>query len=329
MAARARKRAIRLIENSNDIFVATHIRPDGDALGSLLGLLLALEKTGARVAALCTDPVPANYAFLPAADRILSLPPDWKAGLGIVVDCDGLGRTGALEPALASLPALIDLDHHDTDRTFGQERLVDATAGAAAEIVHELIRDMGTPLDAEISTCLYAAILTDTGRFCYGNTTARSLRIAAELVASGADPHYIARKVYEERSVPATHLLGVALSRLSAAEDGQIVSSVLRPEDFECTGAAPSETEGIIGHLRAIGGTRVAILFVEPDHDAVRVSLRSDGSVDVGEVALGFGGGGHAMAAGCTVTGSVEVVEQSVLEAVRLALGRPSERDAG
>ncbi len=313
MAARARKRAIRLIENSNDIFVATHIRPDGDALGSLLGLLLALEKTGARVAALCTDPVPANYAFLPAADRILSLPPDWKAGLGIVVDCDGLGRTGALEPALASLPALIDLDHHDTDRTFGQERLVDATAGAAAEIVHELIRDMGTPLDAEISTCLYAAILTDTGRFCYGNTTARSLRIAAELVASGADPHYIARN----------------LSRLSAAEDGQIVSSVLRPEDFECTGAAPSETEGIIGHLRAIGGTRVAILFVEPDHDAVRVSLRSDGSVDVGEVALGFGGGGHAMAAGCTVTGSVEVVEQSVLDAVRLALGRPSERDAG
>ncbi len=328
-AARARTRAIRLIEASSGVYVATHIRPDGDALGSLLGLSLALEKAGFRVAALCADPVPSTYAFLPAAHRVLSSPPDWAADVGIVVDCDGLARVGDLEPALSGLPALIDLDHHGTEQAFGQEQLIDPTAGASAEIVYELLRDMKLPLDAEISTCLYTAVLTDTGRFCYGNTTARSLRIAAELVAGGADAHAIARKVYEERSMAATHLLGVALSRLAATSDGQVVSSVLRPADFAETGAESSDTDGIIDHLRAIGGPRVAILFVEPDHDAVRVSLRSDGSVDVSEIALEFGGGGHAMAAGCTVTGKVELVERSVLEAVTIALKRPSEQDAG
>jgi phosphoesterase RecJ-like protein len=328
-AAREWTRAIRLIETSSGIYVATHIRPDGDALGSLLGLSLALEKAGLQVAALCADPVPSTYAFLPAVDWILSSPPDWQADVGIVVDCDGLARVGALEPALAGLPSLIDLDHHDTEQAFGQEQLIDPTAGASAEIVYDLLREMELPLDAEISTCLYAAVLTDTGRFCYGNTTARSLRIAAELVAGGADPHAIARKVYEERSMAATHLLGVALSRLAATTDGQVVSSVLRPADFAETGASSSDTDGIIAHLRAIGGPRVAILFVEPDHDAVRVSLRSDGSVDVSEIALEFGGGGHAMAAGCTVTGKAELVERRVLDAVSLALNRPSEQDAG
>jgi phosphoesterase RecJ-like protein len=328
-AARARRRAIRLIERSSEIYLGTHVRPDGDALGSLLGLGLALEKAGHRVAALCADPVPASFTFLPGADRIRADAPSWRAALGIVVDCDGLSRVGALEPVFASLPALIDIDHHGTDQAFGQERLVDPAAGATAEIVYDLLQEMDIPLDVDISTCLYTGVLTDTGRFCYGNTTSTSLRVAAELLAGGADAHLVARKVYEERSVAATHLLGLALTRLSPALGGQVVSSVLRREDFGKTGASPSDTEGIIDHLRAIGGPRVAILFVQPDDDYVRVSLRSDGSVDVSKIALGFGGGGHAMAAGCTVDGTAKTVEKEVLEAIRIALDRLDQQDAG
>jgi len=326
---RARDRVTRLVHSSRDIWVGTHIRPDGDALGSLLGLSLALERTGRRVAPLCADPVPDNYRFLPGADRVSPEPPEWKAELGIVVDCDGLSRLGRLEPAFGGLAHLVDIDHHHTDHAFGEERLVDSTAGATAEIVYDVLQGLQLQPDADIATCLYAAILTDTGRFCYGNTTARSLRIAAEMVAAGAAPDRIARRIYEERSVEATHLLGVALSRLSADLEGQVVSSVLTQKDFRETGAEPGDTDGIIDHLRAIGGPRVALLLVEPNHDAVRVSLRSDGSVDVSEIALGFGGGGHMMAAGCTVTGTAEGVREQVLEAVRNALDRPSGHDGG
>jgi phosphoesterase RecJ-like protein len=316
----ARDRVIRLIRSSKRVYVSSHIRPDGDALGSLLALGLALEQCGSQVAMLLTDPVPPSYAFLPAVTRIESEPPEWEAELGLVVDCDGLSRLGRLAPVFAGLPHLVDIDHHATDNAFGDEHLIDSSAGATAEIVFGLLRGLGAQLDRDIATCLYAAILTDTGRFCYANTTTESLRIAGEAVAAGAEPHFIARKIFEERSVSATHLLGVALSRLTAHLDGRVVSSLLTRDDLQATGAVPSDTEGIIDHLRAIGGPRVALLFVSPDHDAVRVSLRSDGSVDVSQVALGFGGGGHAMAAGCTVIGSAEEVRDRVIASLQSAV---------
>lgn len=319
---RARERAIALIRTSSTVYVGTHIRPDGDALGCLLGLSLALEAQGKRVARLCADPAPDNYRFLPTADRLSSQPPEWAADLGIVVDCDGLARLGPLAAAFESLPHVIDLDHHGTDQTFGEVRLVDSSAGAAAEIVYDLVKSLGATVDPEIATCLYAGVLTDTGRFSYANTTARSLHAAAELAAAGAIPNDIARRIYEERSVAATHLLGTALARLSPNHDPEIVSSMLTRGDFAETGAEPSDTDGIIDHLRAIGGRRVAMLFVEADGEQVRVSLRSDGSVDVSEIALSFGGGGHAMAAGCTLEGSGEQVREKVLAAVRRALSQ-------
>jgi phosphoesterase RecJ-like protein len=318
--ATARQRAIELIKKSKAVYLGTHVRPDGDALGSLLALGMAIEAAGCQVACMCVDPVPPEYEFLPGADRIRPLPPDWAADLGIVVDCDGLARVGSLEPVFSALPHLIDLDHHSTDQVFGEVIVADPTAGASAEIVYELLRAAGFPLTAGIATCLYAGIVTDTGRFGYANTTARSLRMASELVEAGAHPHLIARQVYEGRSIPATHLLGVALSRLSAEFDDEVVSSTLVLQDFANTGAIQSDTEGIIDHLRRIGGTRVALLFVELEDHQVRVSLRSDGSVDVSEIAFGLGGGGHMAAAGCTVEGSTSSVREKVLAAVRRSL---------
>jgi phosphoesterase RecJ-like protein len=278
----------------------------------MLGLALALEKMGIRVARLCVDPAPAAYSFLPGAEEIGGEPPPWSAQLGMVVDCDGLSRVGALEPVFASLPRLIDIDHHATDRVFGEVQITDVTAGACAELVFDLLHVLHVPLDEEIATCLYTGVLTDTGRFTYGNTTPTSLSIAAELVRAGAKPNFIARKVYAERSIAATHLLGIALSRLLAHFGGQVVSATLTRADFTSTGAASTDTEGIIDHLRAIGGPRVAVLFVQAENGEVRVSLRSDGTIDASSVALALGGGGHAMAAGCTCQGSLDGVRDRV-----------------
>lgn len=191
----ARDRAIALIRSSRNVFVGTHLRPDGDALGSLLGLALALEKLGLRVARLCVDPAPGVYRFLPGAELIQQTTPDWSAQLGLVVDCDGLARTGALEPSFAALPHLIDIDHHATSQTFGEVRLIDPSAGACSELVFDLIHALNVPLDEQIATCLYAGVLTDTGRFTYGNTTPASLTIAGELVRAGARPSVIARRI--------------------------------------------------------------------------------------------------------------------------------------
>jgi phosphoesterase RecJ-like protein len=314
------ERAVRLIESTDSFYLATHIRPDGDALGSLLALALGLEAQSKRVARLCADAAPENYHFLPQAERVCAKPPAWTPDVGIVVDCDGLSRLGPLEATFAALPHVIDIDHHASGQTFGEARLVDARAAATGEIIFHLLTALEIACDPDIATCLYAAILTDTGRFCYGNTTAESLSVAAALVQSGADPHYISRRIYEGRSVAATHLLGIALSRLSANHDSQVVSSTLTQGDFAQTNATPSDTEGIIDHLRSIGGPQIAILFVEMDKGDVRVSMRSDGSVDVSQIALGFGGGGHMMAAGCTVQGRIEDVRARVLVAARRSL---------
>ncbi len=316
----ARNQAVELLSTVESAFVATHVRPDGDALGCLLAVCLALEARGCRVCRLCADPVPDNYRFLPSADRVTAEVPDWRPQVGIVVDCDGLARVGPLESAFSSLPQLLDIDHHATDQAFGDIRVVDPTAGATGEIIYTLLRRVGVRLTADIATCLYAAILTDTGRFGYTNATARSLMIASRLVRAGADPHEITRKVYEERSIAATHLLGVALSRLVVDCNDEVVSSTLTLADFARAGAKATDTEGIIDHLRAIGGTRVALLFVETEDDQVRVSLRSDGTLDVGQVALSLGGGGHVGAAGCNIAGSAETVRQRVLSAVRESL---------
>ena len=318
----ARNQAVELIRTVQSAYLVTHVRADGDALGCLLALALALEARGCQVARLCADPVSANYQFLPTADRVTATPPDWPPQVGFAVDCDGLARAGSLEPVFANLPTLVDIDHHATDQAFGDIRVVDPTAAATGEIVYDLLRRAGMRVDSDIATCLYAAILTDTGRFGYTNTTARSLTVGSRLVRAGADPHLITRKIYEERSIAATHLLGVALSRLSADCGDEVVTSTLTLADFAQADAAAADTEGIIDHLRAIGGTRVALLFVETEDGQVRVSLRSDGTLDVGRIALSLGGGGHVAAAGCNISGAAESARAAVLDAVKRSLLR-------
>lgn len=286
----------------------------------MLGLALALEAAGHRVARLCTYPAPEDYRFLPGADLISATPPEWPADLGIVVDSDGLRRVGDLEPVFAALPQLLDIDHHATEQSFGQVRVVDPLSAATSEIIYELLRAMGAELTPQIATCLYTGILTDTGRYAFSNTTARSHAISAALVQAGADPAGISKLVYFQRSAAAIRLMGVALSRLTLHFDGKVISALLRLSDFAETGAVHMDTEGIIDQIRTVGGPRIAVLFVETEGGEVRVSLRSDTEPDVSQIAVRFAGGGHRAAAGCTIKGTPEEAERLVLAAARAML---------
>ncbi|UCH35774.1 MAG: bifunctional oligoribonuclease/PAP phosphatase NrnA [Armatimonadota bacterium] len=300
----------------------THVNPDGDALGSLLGLALGLESLGIRTAPLCADPVPAIYRFLPGAERIASDFPAQPPMLAIAVDSDGRSRVGRLALGLERVCTTVDIDHHATEKAFGDVQWVDPRAAATGEMVYRLLRAMDVAVSPDIATCLYTAILTDTGRFCYSNTSPRVLRIAAALVRAGANPQRIYREVYESKSFSASRLLGLALGRLSQTAEGGVIFSTLTQDDFRSAGSTPDETEGIIDHLRAVRQARAAALFVALPDGGVRVSLRSQGAIDVGEVALRFGGGGHTNAAGCTVPGPMPQAQDRVLPALVEALSR-------
>jgi bifunctional oligoribonuclease and PAP phosphatase NrnA len=319
-ASQATSQAARLIASSSSIYLATHIRPDGDALGSLLGLALALEAQGRHVARLCAYPVPDYYQWLPGAARVSAAVPSWEADLGIVVDCDGLARVGDLKPTFEALPALVDIDHHSGLSGFGSVQWVDSGAAATSELVLQLVQAMGVAITPEIATCLYTGILDDTGRFAHANTTAAALRAAAELVDAGAQPAAVARKLYFERSFGSVRLLGRTLAGAQLHHGGAIVSSIIRGQDFAETGARQADTEGIIDRIRTIAGPTVAALLVEQEGGHVRVSLRSDGRPQVNQVCAQFGGGGHPGAAGCTVTGDIEWVRDQVVAAVHRAL---------
>jgi phosphoesterase RecJ-like protein len=316
----AQRQAIALIQKSSSIYLGAHIRPDGDAIGSVLGLALALEAEGHRVARLCAYPVQESYRFLSGVELFRSSPPDWTAGLGIVIDCDGISRLGELEPVFSALPHLIDIDHHSGNNAFGEVRLVDPTAAAAALITYRLLEAAGFPITPAIATCFYTSLLDDTGRFAHPNTTADALSVAAELVTRGAEPAPISKKLFFEQSVNALRLLGRALSGITLHHDGQVVTSIIHLSDIAAVDAQPSDTEGVIDYLRSIRGPQVAALFTELEGGQVRVSLRSDGLPQVNRIAALFGGGGHPGAAGCTIAGRPEAARDQALAVVYQAL---------
>jgi phosphoesterase RecJ-like protein len=313
------QQAAELIHSHQSVWIAAHQRPDGDALGSLLGLALALEKIGKKVTRLCSDPVPDNYIFLPGAELIKPTPGPENVDLLIAVDCDGLNRTGTLASRLEKIPHIIDIDHHATEKAFGEVRLIDPAAAATGVLICRLIEKLEIPVDEPITTCLYCAIMTDTGRFSFPNTNEEVFVIARSLTAAGVRPARIAGFVYDNRTLSSRRLLGVALSKLQVDSTGRIGWSVLDTEDFRQTGAKEKETEGIIDQIRAVQGLEVCLLL-SADGAYSHVSLRSKGSVDVGLIALQFGGGGHREAAGCRLSLPLNEAVEVILQAVRAVL---------
>jgi len=302
------------IRSHDRFLLVTHENPDGDALGSILALKLALDQLGKdSVMYLYGDaPLPVEYAFMPLADLRRRLPDDWRERVVIAVDCANESRIGPDPELLAGPPLVIDIDHHHDNTRFGQINLIVPNASSTGEVLRDVFAELGVDLTPEIAEPLYIALVTDTGRFQYSNTTAKALRLAAELVDAGADVHRIFRSVYETVQFAKLKLLARALERAQIYDGGRLVVSYLLRSDFTDIGAADAYSEGIIDYLRAVEGADMAALIREPsgsDGPARRISLRaSNDELDVSAIARKSGGGGHRQAAGFSSDASVEEI---------------------
>lgn len=304
-----------LLNEYSSCLIATHVNPEGDAIGSQLALALALEALGMQVYCYDRDGVPENCRFLPTWNRVATVLPKEMPPLVIYVDAESLQRCNLSPEQFPSTTRLICIDHHKSYYDKPIPSLIDSNAAATGEIVFPLIKALKIPFTAAIATCLQTALMVDTGRFCYTNTRPNTLNTAAELIAAGADVQLISEWIWGRISLSASLLQGAALNSINTANEGRIAWAVLRARDFTACGATAEDTEGIIDCIRNIDGVQVAILFSEKAGE-IRASLRSRGEIDVSLIAKQFNGGGHAKAAGLNFNGPMEYAVAEVIKAI-------------
>ena len=307
------------LKGCTSVLISAHKSPDGDALGSQIGLMLALEKLGKTVIAHNLDPVPEIYRFLPQNDRIkIGKPVHGRYDGYIVLDADP-ARTGLFEKTYPA-DILINIDHHLTNPLEWPLTWLDIAASATGEMVFKLIQELGVQIDRDIALCLYTAIFTDTGSFRYSNTTPECMRIAATLVESGADPWLVTENVYESFSFPRLKLLGTVIANMERNGTGRSAWVVVTEELFRQTGTTAEDTDNFVNFVRSAKGVEVAILFRQTGSAQYKISMRSKGRVDLSGLAQSFGGGGHKNAAGSVLDGTIEEVKKRVLGEVEKAI---------
>ena len=305
--------AAEAIRRANRIVLATHVNPDGDTLGSALALAHAFRRMHKHVTILSHDGVPEIYRWMPGQEWVQRDTELRDHDLAIVCDTGTVERIGRARPAVEAAPVSLNIDHHTSEGSFGQIRVVDPKAAATGELIYALLRTLRSNVDKAIANCLMCAIVTDTGSFRYMNVTPNTFRIAGVLIRRGACPSAISELVFENRSLASVKLLGRALDSLQTSLDGRITWAHIRASDFVGLNATDEETEGIVNHVRAIRGSSAAALFREVPDKKVRISLRSRDGFDVNEIAQTFGGGGHRLAAGCTLDPPLEETERKVI----------------
>lgn len=310
----AMKHAAEVLSSTSHVVIASHVDPDGDAVGSTLGLAHALDRLGITTAlALGSgERCPTTYAFLPGADRLAAPVQPSEPYVLAALDCPDLRRLADAAFLAEGAEAVVLIDHHPDAVAGPHTAVFDSSAAATGVLVWRMLPFLGVEPDDEIATCLYTAVLTDTGRFSYANTTADTLRLAAEIVGAGAHPHDIYTAVYENRSAGAQQLVGRTLARVTLANEGHVAYSWITPEDFDETGARPEEAENLIDYVRALGGVDVVFL-AKVNGSTVRGNLRSKADIDVSAIARELGGGGHRAAAGFTVEGDLPALLDRLL----------------
>jgi phosphoesterase RecJ-like protein len=308
--------------------VTTHVNPDGDGLGAELGLWAYLKSRGKDVRILNADPLPARYAFLdreapfdvydPAAhDAAIDL-----NEVVVVLDISRWERLGDLGEKLRHSKALkICVDHHPFENNgMAGHYLVDLSAAATGQLVYELIRRLGHPVDRRMALGFYVSILTDTGSFRFGNTDQRAHVAAGELLSLGLDPNETYENVYGNSSMERLRLLGAALTTMRVEENGRILLVVLPRDLVRTCGAVPADTEGFVDIARSASGCEGLALLMEHEDGRIKVSLRSRGRMNVNKVAADFGGGGHVLASGATLAGPLDQAVEAVLAGLRREL---------
>jgi phosphoesterase RecJ-like protein len=310
----SRGEVIEVLRDGGPVCVCAHASPDGDALGSLLGLGLSLAATGRDVVLYQDgdDPFPRELAFLGLERIARRLPPDAAQRTLIALDCGSALRIDRAGEVVTRFARVVNVDHHHDNTLFGDFNLVDAEASCTAEIVAELLDEAGIPLAEGTPLALYVGLVTDTGRFQYANTTPRAHRLAARLLEAGVQPAHVFATLFESLPLARQRLLGLALGRAQLAGAGRLAITWVTRDDFELTGASDSDSDGVVDALRAIEGVELAALVREPRDrtgPSRKVSLRSRaGGLDCSAIARERGGGGHAGAAGFSTDESVEEI---------------------
>jgi len=315
------RQAAEVIVASGSLGGVCHERPDGDALGSMLGFAAAARLVGRSVQLAVPSPgaVPSRYRFLPTDLLSVPLSPSNPPQTVLAFDCASADRLGDLEWASERAENLVVVDHHVSNPGFGTIDLIDSGASATVELVFDLLLELGWPVDEVVATCLLTGLVTDTGRFQYSNTTPRTHRLAARLLEAGARPEVIGQAVYEEEPFGLLSVAGAVLSRARLDAERGVVWSVLYEGDLEEASLNGEETELLIDLVRLPREAGVALLIREVEDGGVRVSLRSRGEVNVGAIAEALGGGGHHNAAGFAFGGDPSEALAAVLRRVPLA----------
>jgi phosphoesterase RecJ-like protein len=336
--------SVELIGRSSNVLLICHISPDGDAIGSLLGLGLALQKLGKTPTLACESPVPAKFSFLSGFDAIVNTLHSTSFDLVIGLDSSDLSRLGNVydSAALSGIP-LINIDHHITNLHFGDVNLVDASAASTAELILRLLDQLGLQLDAEpsdsspsvvavgsdddalreaVATCLLTGIVTDTVGFRTSNVTAQVMDAAMRLMKAGASLSHVTHHAFNQRPLSELNLLAQGLNRLHA-EDGVAWSEIYLDDRPTCETLEKGDA-GLAGMLVRTKEVRMAAVFIESENNQIEVSFRADPGYDVAQLALSLGGGGHPAAAGCTLDGPLEAARERVLPMLRAALQEQS-----
>src|SRR5438067_8394119 len=302
------------IEQRQRFLLTSHARPDGDAVGSVLALYQVLLQRGKQALVILSDPVPLLYKSLPFAERIQqcsTIHGDYE--VAIVLECDSFQRTriSGLEHFFA-----INIDHHSSGKPFAPVNWIDPAACAVGEMVYRVALASGAKITPQIASCLYTAVLTDTGSFSYAGTNDRTFELAQQLVRFGADPVQIAQSIYFSSPTSKMRLLGYALNNLH--REGELAWMYVTQHDVERSGGIEEDLEGLVNYALGIAGVEVAAFFRELPSQRFRVSLRSKGAVDVARIAEIFGGGGHKCASGFSIDGPLSVAANRVLAHVRI-----------
>jgi len=299
------------LKSSRHVFIATHVEPDGDAIGSLLALGLAFEACGIKVTMYNESPIPAVYRFLSSVNRIAhNADAVTDCDTAIILDCGKINRIGRVADKVSQVPFIINIDHHVTNNGFGQLQYVDTSACATSEIIYRLIKQMGVTINSEMAASIYTGIMTDTSSFRFSNTNQAAFSICEEMISLGVRPNEIAKRVYGTYSLGRIKLLNLALDSIEISANGKLSMMTLTQEMLDETETSSEDTDGLINYARSIDGVEVAALIQENQNGykkprgakgiAIHVSLRSNGAVDVSRIAASFGGGGHVSAAGFT-----------------------------
>jgi len=299
--------ALVALRRATSVVVCAHVRPDGDAMGSVLALTLALRENG--VAAIPTlahgSRIPSTYSFLPGFSLFVPVHDLEAPQVFVALDSPNLDRLGDAGKLAKAAETVVVIDHHPDTLAFGDVLVHDSAAAATGQIVWDFVKEFDNPPSGDVAQCCYVGLITDTGRFCYDNTTADTFRAAGEMVAAGASPSEIAVAVYQSRSAASLAIENRAMSRLTLANGGRVAYAWVTDADFEEIGALPEEAESLPDAVRVVAGIDVAILLRQAGGE-VRGNLRSKAGFDVSAVARHFGGGGHRAASGLTFSGTIE-----------------------